>query len=64
MSLPHAPESFGMLRVSIWFLALEIEMPSNWSKKVEQQSGRPHVPNPPMSFASSRGAIWRSSMRQ
>ena len=64
ISLPHWPLNFGMLIESIWFFALFKLTPSNWCKKVVQQSCKPQTPIPPMSWALSLEEICLSSILQ
>ena len=61
---PHRPDSREGFRLKFCRLAVLIEIGWNPCSHVVQQRGRPQVPYPPNSLASSRAPIWRISIRQ
>ena len=63
MSLPQIPEIFVGFSERFCSFAMRMDTGSKSPRNVAQQSGRPQQPMPPMSFASSRTPICRSSMR-
>src|SRR6184192_2253363 len=60
---PQTPVSFDWFNGRSCSLAIRIEMFENLSSHEEQQSSRPHVPTPVITFVSSRAPIRRNSIR-
>src|SRR5437879_10053127 len=63
LSRPQTPVSFDWFSGRSCSLAMRIEMFENLSSHDEQQSSRPQVPTPVITFVSSRAPIRRNSMR-
>ena len=63
MSLPQIPEIFVGFKERFCSFAMRMDTGSNSPRNIEQHKGLPQQPMPPMSFASSRTPICRSSMR-
>ena len=63
MSRPQVPEILVGFRDRFWVFAILMDTGWNSRRKEVQQKGRPQMPRPPRSLASSRMPICRSSMR-